>query len=417
MAYFRTFVLVLIVNFSLAQSNPEDKKLDEAYKLIKKEKYKEADSYLEKVLVDAPNYAPGWVLLSKLRYKEYEDAKKSDNLFGNIAVSVKDKDGKEKKDGDSLSTALLSLLQNISPSKTALDKYYYTLRRATLTCNECDRACAILRATFIDVDVDTMIGKKALRYFNEAEQEFGKKNYEASAKNYKRALEEQPNFYKAALYLGDSYYFTENYELAALAFKDASNKYPFLLEPRKYLVDAFYKQKLYEKCTDECMEAMKVYPDYMIASRLEDGLYYQNKKLNVKWMPRGTFPNKINDTSSKNLNKYLPKEPFIENKCWEYYINAAKKVTKYCNKKGIITELNDITKQRYLELYSWEEMLKNSNDESLKEAKRMKEEGFLDCYVMVTCFHHDIYDQYKDFVFRNKERIALYFKKYIVTKI
>ena len=69
-----------------------------------------------------------------------------------------------------------------------------------------------------------------------------------------------------------------------------------------------------------------------------------------------------------------------------------------------------------MELYSWEEMLKNSKDSSLDEARRMQKDGYLDCYVFVTCFHFDIYSQYLDFTKNNSNKIKEYYKKYIVAK-
>ena len=64
---------------------------------------------------------------------------------------------------------------------------------------------------------------------------------------------------------------------------------------------------------------------------------------------------------------------------------------------------------KYLEIYSWEKMLAESEDKSLDEAKKMQELGYLDCYVMITCFHQDFYEQYQDFAANNKDRIIKYF--------
>jgi len=46
----------------------------------------------------------------------------------------------------------------------------------------------------------------------------------------------------------------------------------------------------------------------------------------------------------------------------------------------------------------------------------MQKDGFLDCYVLVTCFHYDIYDQYLDFVTKNKDKVIEYYNKYLVRK-
>ncbi|MEI8202030.1 MAG: hypothetical protein WCH34_03405 [Bacteroidota bacterium] len=64
-------------------------------------------------------------------------------------------------------------------------------------------------------------------------------------------------------------------------------------------------------------------------------------------------------------------------------------------------------------MFSWEQMLANSTDPSLEQARQMMKEGFLDCYVFINCFHIDFYDQFLDFVSKNKERIIDYFQKHI----
>jgi hypothetical protein len=59
-------------------------------------------------------------------------------------------------------------------------------------------------------------------------------------------------------------------------------------------------------------------------------------------------------------------------------------------------------------------MLKNSTDPLLEEARKMQKDGYLDCYVLISCFHFDFYDQYADFVAKNREKVTEYYKKYIV---
>ena len=188
-------VFVCIQTLSgIAQSNPLDKKMEKVYNLVEKAKYKDASEYLEKILENNPEYGKGWDYLSKLRYKEYKDAKATDGIFsGNITVTTKEK-GKDKKvENDSLANALMELLSKYSPSKIAYSKYIYTFRQALLTSEDAYQSSAILRSLFIDTPTDTAVSKKALKYYNDAESEFAKKNYENAAKLYKRATEEQPD--------------------------------------------------------------------------------------------------------------------------------------------------------------------------------------------------------------------------------
>jgi len=52
----------------------------------------------------------------------------------------------------------------------------------------------------------------------------------------------------------------------------------------------------------------------------------------------------------------------------------------------------------------------------LDQARKMQEAGFLDCYVLVTCYHIDFYDQYLDFVTKNKAKVVDYYKKFLVAR-
>ncbi len=183
-------IIIFFNSAAVEQSNPLDKKLDKAKELIKQDKIEDAEKYLVKVLDENPEYGDGWDLLSKIHYKQYKDAKVSDNLFNNLTVTTKDKDGNEIKD-DSLANSVLKLIGNIKPSKRAFNKYLYTMRKAMLTSTDATGSSIILRNYFVDVEIDSVISKKAIKYFNEAEEEFSKKNYDKAAKSYKRAIEEQ----------------------------------------------------------------------------------------------------------------------------------------------------------------------------------------------------------------------------------
>ncbi len=408
-------IIVSSVTICYSQSNPLDKKLDKAKELVQKDKLSDAETYLEKVLVENPEFGDAWVLLSKIRYKQYKDAKANDNLFSNMVITTKDKDGKEIKN-DSMANALKDLMSNIKPSKRAFNKYVYTMRKALLTSNDASYCSIILRNYYVDVEIDTALSKKALKYYGEAEEEFSKKNYDKAAKLYKRAIDEQPNFYKASLYLGDSYYFMGNYIEAIKYFKESSQKFPEQLEPRKYLVDAYAKERLYKQSLDEAIATMAVYPDLNMMEKLDDAAYLNDKKLDIKWTPRGTFPGKIKDSTKTDFNEYQEEKKVAIKEPWTYYEKAFNAIKPYCNDKGIIISKNNLTASGYMEVYAWEEMLRNSTDKSLDEARRMQKDGYLDCYVLVSCYHIDFYDQYKDFASKNANRIIEYYNKYIITK-
>jgi tetratricopeptide (TPR) repeat protein len=405
-------ILALFLSCSsllFSQSNPLEKSLEKAQELIAKQKLEEAEKQITKLLDKNPGYGSAWDLLAKVKYMEYEESKKYDLLLnGNIKVTTKDKDGKEvTSDSDSLNKQLTDILSSVSPSKLAWNDFLFTLRKAQLLSYDAYSSSYYLRVLLVDREVDTAVSKKALKLFDDAEKEFGNKNYEKAIVYYKRAIEEQPDFYKAKLYLGDAYYFMKYYDEAITSFKDAVQTFPHLLEPRKYLVDAYGKRNMYGLALTEAIQAMTVYPDLTMHVKMEDAAHFSNKKIEIKWVPRAVFPNKIKAKPEGEAEKMIPKG------AWINYKNAETKIRPFCDSSGIITKPNTLTKANYLEVYSWEEMLKSSKEPALEEAKKMQKLGYLDCYVLVTCFHYDFYDQYVDFVSHNKEKIIDYYNQFI----
>jgi tetratricopeptide (TPR) repeat protein len=407
--------LLLLPTILFSQSSTLDKQLNKAKELVKQNKLDNADKYLVNLLEDNPAFGEGWDLLAEVRYREYKESEKTPNVFGNMTITTKDENGKEiPVENDSLSNKLRELLNKLDPSKMAYSKYIFTLRKGTLLANDAYNSSSLLRSIFVDPEVDTNVSKKALKYFNDAEEEFGKENYNDAAKLYKRAIEEQPDFYKASLYLGDVYYFTKQYYEAEKYFKQAVSTFPKLIEPRKYLIDTYFKQKRFDEAMGEALLGSAVYPDAALMQRIEDAVYMSNKKIDIKKILRPVFPNKVVlKTEKVELNDYEDdKKPEVKEE-WVYYKNALEKIRDYCDEKGKIVKSNSLTKAAYLEVYSWEEMLSNSTSPSLEEARKMQTLGFLDCYVLISCFHFDVYTQYADFAAANSQHIKDYYDKLI----
>jgi len=413
-------MMALVASFSngFSQSSPADKKKDKAMEYVKAGKLEDADKYLEGVLEKNPEYGECWDLLMKIKLKFYNDAKEKDKpLSFKITTTAKDENGKEVKvDNDSLTQQLSDMLSNYKASRTQYIQFVYTLRKAIMSTNEAVESSFYLRSYLVDIEIDSNVNKKALKYFDEGEKQFVKKNYSDAGLLYKRAVEEQPDFYKAKLYLGDTYYHTGDYANAAVAFREAVQRFPFLLEPIKYLTDAYAKQKLNDMALQTAISAMAVYPDYNMMQKIDDLAFMNQKKVDIKWTARKVLPNHIeNKSPNSDLFSYEDKKKIDAKAPWTFYKNAKDKIKDFCDDKGIITKTNSLTQSKYLEVYSWEEMLANSKDPSLDEARRMQTDGYLDCYVLVTCYHYDFYDQYMDFVSKNKDRVMAYYNKYIKT--
>ncbi len=410
-------VLVAGTQFSSnAQSNPAQEKLEKIHALLKKNKIEQAEKKLVDLLDEYPHYGEGWDLMGDFEHYHYKESKKTAGLFGNITVTTKDEDGNEiPVEDDTLATKFMDLLQKMDPSKIAFSKYLYTVRKATLFSNTAYRSSVAIRNQFRVPKVDTMVSTKALKYYNKAEEEFAAKNYNKAAKQYKRALEYQPDFYKAQLYLADAYYYLKYYTEAIKYFKICAEKYPDLIEPRKYLIDSYGKEGLYDLALNEAIESMLVYPDLSNNAKLEDLVFVTEKKLAVEWEPRPIFPNVIDvGDEDSGINTYANPDTVVP-PLWESYVNALDKIEKYCDKKGVVITPNNLSDAKYLEVYSWEEMLENAPEDKFTQARKMQALGYLDCFVLVTCFHDDFYDQYRHFVVNNRDKVLDYYKDIVIT--
>jgi tetratricopeptide (TPR) repeat protein len=292
-----------------------------------------------------------------------------------------------------------------------------TLRKGTYSSNTAYGCAISLRNELRAIEVDTLIDDKALKYYDKAEVEFGDKNYNKAAEYYQRALEYQADFYKANLYLADSYYFMGNYSEAIKKFKVCADRFPLFLEPKKYLVDAYTHEGLLDKALETAIETMLIYPDPSMAIKIEDLAYSFGSRMDVDWTPRLVEPNKITDVSIRlERTKENSKEEKKGPNNWDYYAGAKDEIEKNCNDNGIIAATTLREAVKYLEVESWEVMLAKSDAESFKDARMIREKGFLDCYVLISCFHDDFYAQYIHFVTHNRERVLEYYKTIIVAR-
>ncbi len=379
-------------------------------------KVEKAEKQLEKLLLKYPHDGKGWDLLSSIRYKAWEESKQSDLFFKQITIQVKDSAGNLKDAGnDSLANALASLFKSVMISNGPYHKFLYTTRKATLLSDNTETSALLFRTHVLDTPIDTAITDTAHAVFRKAEEYFFQENYEKAARLYKDALALDSNFYQAAIYLGDAYYFMGDYPRAIDAFVTAKHRGPYLIEPRKFLFDAYLKNGAYELALQEAVLAMLVLPEHSMEERLKIAARQLNLTWTVSFTPRGVFPNIFRLPLQYKMSSmnYTDPFPLVAAGPWIHYETAKNKLEKYCDEKGIVVNKNSLTNSDYLEVFSWEEMLNNSNDSQLDQARQMQQDGYLDCYVFITCFHFDLLEQYKDFAAKNEQKIKTYFRRYM----
>lgn len=305
---------------------------------------------------------------------------------------------------------LIMILKGKSKTKFKSTEYYTEMMvacySATLLCEKQDFASSVLHGEKIEPSTDTTISDDAKEQYGKGGDEYSNQNYSGAIRYYEKALKEDSTYYKATYKLAMCYYKDEQYEKAIPYFQKAIRLQPEMLDPRLNLVESFMKEKQWQDAYNACVDGIVHYPDNGYFMKLETICDKMGKTFNRHWMSRDYLPNMVNNDAQSSVTE----EP------WSYYRDAKNKMIDYCNEDGIIKKSQDLTQQKYLEAYSWEYMLKKSTSDS-KEfgfARKMKDEGFLDCYAMVSMFHITIWSQYKDFSAKNADRIRKYIDTYLV---
>jgi tetratricopeptide (TPR) repeat protein len=206
-----------------------------------------------------------------------------------------------------------------------------------------------------------------------------------------------------------AYYKQEDYEKSIPWFKRASVIQPGMSTAYMGLADTYIALKQWENAKNACIDGILVYPDAGYFVRLGTIADKMDKVYRRHWQEHIVTPNDV--TLTQTPPNTGP---------WVYYRSAKDKIADYCNDDGVITKSIEFTQQKYLEVYSWEYMLKKSTpaeEDDYKEmefARKMQTEGYLDCYAFVSCYHVNFHKQYKDFSKHNADRIRTYINTYLL---
>jgi tetratricopeptide (TPR) repeat protein len=397
----KKFILLLLSLFLFAGSfsqedvftKEEHAKMKKVKKLYEKKKYSDAITLLEPIVLDHKKNKALWENLCLCYSRQYHEFRG----LGNFTISV--------DSGTNPETA--KMLTDLFSGGLFRNEYINCMRRATLMCGGLEMIGAELRAMVIDsrFRVDTGISEAARKNFNKAETCFAQQDYTNAAKYYNKALKTDPDYYKAYLYLGDSYYQNGEFEEAEDIFQECADTFPCLLEPIKYYYDAVYHQKDYKKAYDIALRALFVCPDIGMLEKFDRVCSDLGMKFKQHWMSRTNLPNKPSGNNSE-----------IETAPWKYYREAYDLVREYVDTVTGILRPNSVTKARYLEEYCWSYMLEKTDKSKFEFARKMKDKGMLDCYVLFSLFHVDLYDQYTDLVKNNSAKLKKYIEEELIEK-
>lgn len=353
--------------------------LDRSSKKIQKEKQKETDN--EQTILQEAVMTIDSSILQNDSIETHEIFAKKDNALN-----------KELKK--------ISELASI-PYDAYKEDLIANARIATQLLEDADSASTYLREFLVDtLNVDSNINASAIEKYEEGIAEYDDGNIIEAIKLFEKALDIESNYFSALLKLGDSYYKINKDTSAMRQYYAASILRPNRPEPLKRLAIAYSNQGNYTEAAAKIIEAIMVYPEPSYMQLLKQFVQKTGQDFNTQWIQREVYP-------ITTLHVY--EEIIVDDKSpWWHYQAAKQKVYSYFNAQGLVLP-NDITRERYIEVYGWKKMLNNSSPSKFLFAREMDRLGFLDCYVLISLFHQDVYTQFADLAKNQPEKIKKYF--------
>lgn len=274
-------------------------------------------------------------------------------------------------------------------------------RNATRLFINADSSSLYLRQFFIDTaNVNEGVNNEAWAAYQQGLEDYHERMIPGAAKNFERAIELDYVFYTARMRLGDVYYLMNEDTASLLQYKYASVLKPRLSEPFEKLAIMQFNRGRYTDAAASMIEAIMRYPQSHYTALLKRIIEKTGFGFDPQWIPREVFP-----LSTAHLQEAIvvnDKSP------WWHYQAARQDIFNYYDTTGIVIP-NDSTTERYLEVYAWKKMLAGAGPDHFQFARAMQKVGYLDCYVLVTLFHNDLYGQFKDFTELNADKIKKYF--------
>lgn len=395
-------LLLLLVISQMTLMAQTDKQIDKAIKIYNNKSHQKGADKLKKFMdqVDMPTLR-AWNTYINMKYQLYLDLGYDNDET--ITITTIDEDGNEE------TTDFYEFLRSIK-----LDSFINLCRKATIL-NESNRADYYLRRLVIEAEVDTtlVIDSVKVEKIDElnalGDEQYNKTKFMQAIEFYNQALDVDSTDYQTLINVAFAYMKEDNTTEAIHYFEKAVNAHPDLMRARNMLIDLLLKENLYIRAKKECLEAICVYPGFDNKLNYQIALSKEDKYMDEHRLYRYFYPNNMKFEDQDEVSG-----------SFTAYREAKNEIGKYCNEDGII-EPNGVTDIKYLELYSWEKVLddlieKDEVPEYLDFAVEMKEEGYLDCYVLVSLYHYDFYAQTKDFLSEeeNREKVKTYIETYTI---
>lgn len=273
-------------------------------------------------------------------------------------------------------------------------------RLATRILPNADSASFYLRKLLVDtIDANAQLPEDAQHFFEDAMDDYRQRDVIKAARNIEKALRIAPNYYEANLILGELYQIMNNDTGAIRVYKKSIELQPLRPEAWGELSTLYYNKGMYIEASTAVIEGIMVYPHAHYFELLRKILLKTGRVFNSQWLKREVYPASTATYEEIIVNDKSP---------WWHYQAAEQEVHSYFDTIGLVKP-NEKTRERYLEVYCWKKMLNNSSKKYFGFARAMEQLGYLDCYVLISLFHQDLYGQFSDFSINQFEKIKDYF--------
>lgn len=274
-------------------------------------------------------------------------------------------------------------------------------RLATLQVPYSDSASYYLREFLVDtLDPDVQASDAAKEAYESGLDALGDNDLADARKHLEHAIKLYPEYYNAHLLLGEVWFRIGKDSAVIKEYNKARILQPELPDPLERLSMFYYERGKFEEAASYCIDAIIQYPQQHYIQLLKRIVNKSGKDFDTQWLLRDVYPL----STSKNYFEITAKEKTP----WWQYQAAEGDVHSYFDTLGIVRP-NDKTNERYLEIYAWKRMLDDTKRDLFPFARAMNKIGLLECYVLVSCFHHDLYGQFADYAKRHPDKIRDYF--------
>lgn len=273
-------------------------------------------------------------------------------------------------------------------------------KRCMLMCEDYYPAQDTLMHEILDTmySIDKGVPAKLRERYRDGAWAMERRDYAMAEETFLEVLREMPEYYRARMMLGACYYLQGKMGKAINELNEASTSKTKMPDACLWLTDVYIAQNRLNEARETCVEGIMRFPSAALFNRLQKIDSALGHKFDRHWVSRDYAINTWKLKSDKAPTDLV----------WKPYRQSLDRIRPYCDSSDIIVRPNDYTTSKYMEVYGWEQLLRYNKSPEFDIARKMQAKGFLDCYVLISMFHADLYRQQQHLVRANPDKVKQY---------